>query len=528
MPESSGQAEVIEFLSSPDTFGQPVERLDTHSAAVFLVGNRALKLKRDVCYSYLDFSTLERRRRACHAPAWRSPDSCRRRACHAEVTINRRTAPGLYRGVVAVTRAPSGLLALEGSGNAVDFLVDMVRFDQDLLLDRMAATGRLDPALMPGLGDAVARFHLDAERHQDHGGYPGIEAVIRGNLSGFSVQGRGILDPAACLRLTGTALAAAERQRDHLEHRRQGGFVRRCHGDLHLRNLVLLDGCATLFDAIEFNDDLACIDVWYDLAFLLMDLTKRGLQAHAAAVLNGYLVRTADYEGLALLPLFLSCRAGVRAMTSATAARFQADRQKAADLEALAREYLQLAEVLLAPPPPVLVAVGGLSGSGKSTLARELAPSLGPVPGAVVLRSDEIRKALFGVDRLTHLGPEGYEATATARVYDTLTARAAQVLHAGHAVVVDAVFVRPEDRAAIEAVARTAASPFVGLWLDVAAETLKRRVRERGPDASDATEQVVQRQVEELSGPIAWHRLDANGTAADVLQLAHPLLQRRA
>ncbi len=509
MPEASGQAEVIEFLSRSDTFGQPVERLDTHSAAVFLAGDRALKLKRDVRYSYLDFSTLD----------------LRRRACDAEVAINRRTAPALYRGVVAVTREPSGRLALAGSGPEVEFLVDMVRFDQALLLDRMAAAGRLELGLMPGLADAVARFHLDAEQHGDHGGYDGIARVIRGNTSGFSSQGQNILDPAACGRLTESAWAAADRERARLERRRREGFVRRCHGDLHLRNLVLLDGQATLFDAIEFNDDLACIDVWYDLAFLLMDLTKRGLRAHACAVLNGYLARTADYDGLALLPLFLSCRAGVRAMTSATAARFQADSQKAAELEALAREYLEFAQALLTPSPPVLVAVGGLSGSGKSTLARGLAPSVGPTPGAVVLRSDEIRKALFGVDSLTRLGPDGYQPTATARVYATLAGHAALVLGMGHAVVADAVFARPEDRAAIEVVAREAATPFVGVWLDVGTDALKARVRQRGPDASDATEQVVQRQVEELSEPIAWHRLDASGTPDDVLQQAHPLVE---
>ncbi|HEY6506822.1 MAG TPA: AAA family ATPase [Vicinamibacterales bacterium] len=512
MPEASDQASVLEFLSRSDTYGRPVERLDTHSAVVFLVGDRALKLKRAVRYSYLDFSTL----------------ALRRRACDAEVAINRRTAPTLYRGVVAITREPSGRLALEGTGPAVDFLVDMVRFDQALLLDRMAAAGRLDLAQMPGLADAVARFHLDAEPHGDHGGYDGIVRVVRGNMSGFSSQGQNVLDPAACVRLTDAALAAANRERERLERRRLDGFVRRCHGDLHLRNLVLLDGQPTLFDAIEFNDDLACIDVWYDLAFLLMDLTKRGLRAHAGAVLNGYLTRTGDYDGLALLPLFLSCRAGVRAMTSATAARFQADTQKAAELETLARAYLQLAEALLVPSPAVLVAVGGLSGSGKSTLARALAPSIGPTPGAVVLRSDEIRKALFGVDSLTPLGPDGYAPSATSRVYATLAERAALVLRTGHAVVADAVFARAADRGAIEAVAREAGTPFVGVWLDVGADALKARVRGRGPDASDATEHVVQRQLQELSDPIAWHRLDASGAAEHVLHHAHLLVEANA
>ena len=185
-----------------------------------------------------------------------------------------------------------------------------------------------------------------------------------------------------------------------LERRRESGFVRQCHGDLHLRNIVLLDGRPTLFDGVEFNDEIACTDVLYDLAFLLMDLWRRRLPRHANTVWNRYLVETADFDGVSLLPLFLSCRAAVRAKTSATAAQLQHDVQRRNELEGMAREYLAMAERLLHPPHPCLVAVGGFSGSGKSTLALSLAPSVGAVPGAVVLRSDETRKRLCGVPLL--------------------------------------------------------------------------------------------------------------------------------
>ena len=209
-----------------------------------------------------------------------------------------------------------------------------------------------------------------------------------------------------------------------LDERRASGFVRQCHGDLHLRNIVLLDGRPTLFDGVEFNDKIACTDVLYDLAFLLMDLWRRGLPRHANAVWNRYLSDTGDLDGLSLLPLFLSCRAAVRAKTSATAARLQPDARRGNELQALAREYLAMAERLLHPPRPCLVAVGGFSGTGKSTLALGLAPSVGAVPGAVVIRSDEIRKRLSGVSPLDRLGPEGYSSEMSERVYATVAERA--------------------------------------------------------------------------------------------------------
>lgn len=193
----------------------------------------------------------------------------------------------------------------------------------------------------------------------------------------------------------------------------------KCHGDLHLRNIVLLDGRPILFDGVEFNDEIACTDVLYDLAFLLMDLWRQ-LPRHANAVLNRYLAETEDLAGISLLPLFLSCRAAVRAKTSATAAALQQNAVRRNQLHGIAREYLALAEQLLHPPCPSLVAVGGFSGSGKSTLALGLAPFVGAVPGAVVLRSDEIRKRLCGVPHLQRLGPEGYSAQVSERVYATL------------------------------------------------------------------------------------------------------------
>jgi aminoglycoside phosphotransferase family enzyme len=488
------QTAVIDCLASPATHaGAAVERVDTHSAIVFLAGGRAWKLKRAVRFDYLDFSTAERRRQCCEA----------------EVQLNRRTAPTVYLGTVAVTRGSDGALALGGSGTPVDWVVEMTRFDQDALFDRLAARDRLDLALMAPLAGAIARFHRAAERRPDHGGSLGMTWVVDGNAAGFAEFGADILAPAACARLTEAARLEVGRQGAVLDARRATGFVRRCHGDLHLRNIVLLAGQPTLFDALEFNDALACNDVLYDLAFLLMDLWHRRLYRHANVVWNGYLAETADLDGIALAPLFLSCRAAVRAKTSVTSAALQTDPARRGELRALAREYLSMAEALLRPPSPCLVAVGGLSGSGKSTLALALAPSVGAVPGALVLRSDEVRKRLCGVGALDRLGPEGYTPDVSSRVDATLAEQASRVVHAGHSAIVDAVYAEPADRQAIERVAVGASIPFVGIWLDAPEHSLLARVNRRQLDPSDATAGVVRTQLARDTGAIAWHRIDA-------------------
>jgi aminoglycoside phosphotransferase family enzyme/predicted kinase len=499
------QTRVIDCLSAPSTHGRAeVERIDTHASIVFLAGERAYKLKRAVRFDYLDFSTAERRRVLCEA----------------EVRLNRRTAPTLYRGVEAVTREPDGSFALGGRGPAVDWVVVMNRFPQEALFDRLASAGVLGLELMAPLAEAIAELHRSAEPRSDHGGRPGMAWVIAGNAAGFADYGGACLDPPAARRLTDDAYRVLDRHAEVLERRRESGRVRQCHGDLHLRNVVLLDGAPTLFDGVEFNDEIACTDVLYDLAFLLMDLTRRRLPRHANLVWNRYLLETADLDGISLLPLFLSCRAAVRAKTSATAAQLQPDGPRRRESAAAAREYLNMAQRLLHPPRPRLVAVGGLSGSGKSTLALDLAPSLGAVPGAVVLRSDEIRKRLCGVPPSQRLGPEGYSADVSRRVYATMADQAGLVLRAGHGVIVDAVHAHDADRRRIEEVAAAVAAPFVGLWLDAPESVLVERTARRRNDASDADESTVRLQQARDIGDLGWDRIDASASAGSVLEAA--------
>lgn len=492
------QSDVVEFLSTPAAYGLPsesaIERLDTHISIVWLAGRRAYKLKRAVAFDYVDFSTLALR----HA------------ACEAEIRLNRRTAPSLYLGVRAVTRESDGTLALDGRGEALDWIVEMVRFDQEALFDRLAERKRLDLALMDGVADAVARLHAIAQRRTDRGGREGMAWVVDGNALAFAEQVGAGTEREIGAAVTAAARAAIDGHAGLLDARRRFGSVRECHGDLHLRNICLLDGVPTLFDAVEFNDHISCVDVIYDLAFLLMDLWRRGLKAHANAVFNSYLVQTLDLGGLPLLPLFLSCRAAVRAKTSATAVRMLPRGPRAQELQGATQEYLVLADTLLRPASPCLVAIGGFSGSGKSTLARQLAHHVGAAPGALILRSDLIRKQQLGVAPLTRLGAEAYLPDVSRHVYQTIGERARAALAAGHGVIADAVYASPQERDAIATVARDLGVPFLGLWMDAPPSLLAKRLSERPADVSDATSMVLDLQLQSGAGLVDWWRMDAS------------------
>jgi aminoglycoside phosphotransferase family enzyme/predicted kinase len=502
------QSRVVAFLGSPAAHGgAEVERIDTHASIVFLAGGRALKLKRAVRYDYLDYSTIAQRRLMCEA----------------EVRINRRTARALYRGAVAVTSRDDGSLAIGGEGRPVEWLVEMERFDQQALLIHLAEAGRLPLKVMEPLARAIARFHHLADGRVNCGGWDAMGEVIDGNAAGFANDGAGILDPISCARLTRRARFMLDRVGSLLDQRRDRGLVRHCHGDLHLRNIVMQDGEPVLFDAIEFNDDISSVDVLYDVAFLLMDLWRLGLPHHANLLWNRYLAETYDFDGLPLMPLFLSCRAAVVAKTTATTANLERDQERRGQLAATANGYLALAESLLEPAPPQLIGIGGFSGSGKSTLAMDLAPAIGAVPGAIVVRSDVIRKKLCGVDPLQRLGPHAYTDEMSRRVYAALIAHVDHVTRGGYAAIADAVFAREEDREALRHAAALAGVPFVGLWLEAPEPVLMSRIAARADDASDADANVIRGQLAHPQHPGRWHCLDASGTRQQVCDAARAI-----
>ncbi|TBW37201.1 hypothetical protein EYW49_12110 [Siculibacillus lacustris] len=515
-------AEVAAFLGRAETHGlaAPPTRIDTHAAAVFLAGPLAYKIKRPVRFPYLDFSTPARRAAACRR----------------EIAVDRPIAPEIYRRVVAITRAADGGLAIGGAGEAVEWAVEMNRFDEAATLDRRLAAGPLDTALVDQLAVVVA----DAEARAPVGDWrrwrADLAVWVGQNADAFAAR-PDLFAPDAVATLTRATLARLDDLAELLDERGRLGFVRLGHGDLHAANVAIVDERPLLFDAIEFDDRIATGDVLYDAGFLVMDLIRRGDRAAARRFLDRLLIETArrearpprgrpvaaallaEMDGLAALPTFLSIRAALRAKIAVATAASLVGEARAAG-EAAARRLFAAAESHLDPCPSMLVAIGGLSGSGKSTLARALADDLGPAPGAVVLRSDEIRKLLAGVEDRTALDPAGYTATASDRVYDVLTAAAGRALAAGRSVIVDAVHLRPRERDHLAVLARGAEVPFLGLWLDVDPPIAADRVGLRSGDASDASPAVVAWQAAVDPGRLDWQRLDANGDATALVAAA--------
>ena len=496
------QRDVVAFLSRASAFGrqdQTVERIETHAAMVFLIGDRAYKLKRAVRYSFLDFTTLDKR----HA------------VLQDEFRLNRRTAPQLYRRLVPVTRDDRGRLAVGGRGAPVEWLLEMTRFDQRALFDHLAEQGRLDRRLMITLARVIADLHRKAEVRSS-GGYHAMSRIVEGNADDLAVVAAAVGRADRIAGLTERTRAELARHHGLLDERCRNGFVRHCHGDLHLGNIVLIEGRPVLFDCLEFDQTLASIDLVYDLAFLLMDLCRRGLQDLAIVLFDEYLDQTWDDAGSALLPAFLAIRATIRAKIEGfEAATASAAEDRRSHREA-ARRYLDLTLDLLSVEPPRLIAIGGLSGSGKSTLARHLAACLGVGHWPVVLRSDLIRKRLHGAAPTQRLDRQAYDQESSSRVYRTLRQRAARLLEAGRTVIADATFLDPAERREIEAVARACPVPFHGIWLDAPGDVLAARIAARRGDASDASIAVLRKQLEQAPGVVTWRPVDARGDSARV------------
>ena len=498
------QSETLAFLSSKHAFDSPgrVDVVETHAAYVFLCGDTALKLKRAVKYDYMDQSTVALR----HALIAR------------ELELNRPAAPGIYRDMLPVTRGKAGL-ALGGEGEVVDWVLRMWRFPAENELANVAAAGGLDDGLSREIGRAIAAYHAAAPVRD----LPG--RVLIGDILGELDRVFAEFPQAA-----GTARLAEWRAKAERRHRAVGGLldargraghVRRVHGDLHLRNLVLIEGKPVLYDALEFDETLGTCDVLYDVAFLLMDLCQRGFRRQACRVLDSWLgaARGAEDAGLAALPLFLSVRAAIRAMVLV---QTDAVRRRPSHSAAAIGAYLDLACDALAAPAPLLVAIGGCSGSGKSVLAHALAPRLGPLPGAVLLNSDLERKAgLRDADRAT---PIDYAKAARDSVYRAMVARAARLLAAGHSVVLDATFLDPRMRGLAETTAREAGAAFRGIWLDAPQAVLAARVAARTGDASDADLGVLNRQLGADHGDVTWQRIDGDAAPGSVLAAAEAIL----
>ena len=489
------QQETLAFLEAL----RPCRRITTHASHVFLFADHALKLKRALRYAYLDFSTPQRRLADCER----------------ELAVNRRFTPRLYLGLRRITREANGALHFDGEGELVDAVVEMRRFADEDLFSRVLAEGRATPALITQLARVIAASHERAEVASPSGGAEAFARVLA--LNETALRGALPVDPQRIDALTARLRALLARHAALLDARRARGCVRRCHGDLTLRNICLFEGEPVLFDALEFDEELATVDVLYDLAFLLMDLWLFGARSLANVLFNRYLDARDESDGLALRPLFMATRAVVRAHVAGA---------PGAERLAEARAYFDLAETLVEQRAPLLVALGGFSGSGKSTLAARIASDIGPAPGARILASDRIRKAMFGVAATDRLPPAAYAPEVSARVYARAREACAATLAQGHGCIAEAVFDRVEDLAAIEAAAREAGVPFIGVWLDAPVEALARRIAARRDDPSDADEAVMRAQAARGHGDVGWTRLDATQGAEALAREALSRLER--
>ena len=527
MPDTCDQDAIVDFLCSLSGAdadkGKPV-RVDTHANIIVLSGSRAYKIKRAVRFPFLDYSTLEKREASCKA----------------EIARNQVNAPDIYLNALPVTEKDGGTLSLGGDGKTVEWVVVMNRFDPSLQMDAIAEKGPLSRDICEGLAAMLAASHACAEQrpHAGAGFAAELASYLDQNDQAFA-EHPDLFPPQAVSQLSRQSRSWLSRIEPLILRRGSRGHIRLCHGDAHLRNIVMSSGKPVLFDAIEFSDAIATTDTLYDLAFLLMDLWERDQRPAANLVFNRYLDRLpapsddvdCEENSFALLPFYLMMRASIRAKIAASAALTQKDGQKRAEQEDQARVYFRKAQEFLEPAENTLIAIGGLSGTGKTTLAYAMAPDLGRAPGARVLRTDVERKKRFNIAENEPAPQEAYTKEASQAVYAVLEQKIHMTLAGGHSAIFDAVFADETERRTISAIAQQVEARFAGLWLEAPTPILKQRVTARQADASDASdagEKVVDRQLDYDLGSISWHHVDAGGPPERTLKAAREALGQKS
>lgn len=460
------------------------ELIETHASWIFLSGDNAYKMKKPVNFGFLDFSS--------HAK--------RHFFCIEELRLNRRFAPELYLEVIPV--GGSSDRPLLNQKPALAYLVKMRRFPQDNQLDRMLAAGQLNVSALIAFAARIAAVHLQADTADPHNRFGTPTNIITPVRQNFE-QIRSALPASTPLQAINNIEEWSEATFSALQPvllaRREGGFIRECHGDMHLANMAWYHDQPLLFDCIEFNENLRWIDTINDIAFLVMDLDDRGHNPMAMSFLNAYLRHTGDYDGLKLMRFYQVYRAMVRAKVLCLRLR-QAElstQERHADLERLAT-YLTLADHYTQTQPQQLIITHGLSGSGKTTFVNELAPLI----GAICIHSDLERK------RLHHLEADKsgkatiqqgiYSAAANTKTYDLLIQLADCILAAGYSVIVDATFIRQADRQQITQLATRRQCPLIILDFQLHEELLRQRIKQRvkqGGSLSDADEKVLEFQL---------------------------------
>lgn len=479
--ETAG-ADLIAALRDPQCYPHAVGEitlLETHISWVVLTGTYAYKLKKPLKLPFLDFSTLE----------------LRKRYCDEELRINRALAPSLYLDVVAI-RGTRAHPVIEGSGPVLEYAVRMRQFPQDALASRLVRRGALMPDLIVALAQDLADFHARtgvAAADTPHGSADCVKDQIVTVIAELEELLHDAADRSSLQVLRAWVEQRCARLHETLATRKREGYIRECHGDLHLGNVVLLEGRLTPFDGIEFNAGLRWIDVMSETAFLAMDLVHADRGDLASLFIDAYLERSGDYAGVALLRFYLVYRALVRVLARALRAS-----QSHGNEDASAGSYLALAARYANERRGAIIVMHGLSGSGKSTVARELVQAL----AGLRVRSDVERKRMHGLDTLARtaaaVGGGVYDEQATAATYERLRTIAAGVAEAGIPVIVDAACLRRWQRDAFRGLATTLGVPFVIVSAQATHEVLRARIVRRnahGTDASEANLDVLARQI---------------------------------
>ena len=479
------QPELIRSLLQPAVYGHPVsdiQLIETHISWLILTGDYVYKIKKPVNLGFLDFSTLEKRRFCCNE----------------ELRLNSRLAAEIYLDVVAITGTP-GKPVLQGSGEAIEYAVRMVQFPQQAQLDNMLAEGKLHHNHIDAIAVMVAKFHQAtniAPADSDFGDPQHVYHPVAENFSQIREHLQTNDYEHELAELESWSKSAFAALTPVFDQRKQGGFIRECHGDMHLRNLVWFNNKPMAFDCLEFNPALRWIDTLSEVAFLVMDLQDRKQPELAQRFLNNYLQQSGDYQGVQVLRFYLAYRALVRAKVAAIRAGQQGIAE-AEQNEAIAefQAYLQLAQSYTRPCNPALIITRGMSASGKSTLTQPLLETM----GAIRIRSDVERKRLFGIDPAAdskaEIGSGIYTAEAGVKTYTKLKQLAQVVLDAGVTVIIDAAFLKSGQRQPFRQLADAMKVPFIILEFTASADTLRSRIKARAHEVSDADLAVLEHQL---------------------------------